>query len=215
MKVQRFLTLASLSALLLPATPVFAAPTLSAITIGAQAPASAIPGDSVKYQLTVCRAGSGSLDAYLSMIGLPVAVLATFDPVVVRFHSNSPATLGATLILSTSTSMAAGTYPFTVVARHGSSSKFQQTQGVLTLGNSPRVQIQPLLLIESGPEGQMRLSGSTAPGQVLSIEATTDLGSGVWTTLSTNTADFSGVFEFIDVDATNFWSRFYRTSSPY
>jgi hypothetical protein len=44
--------------------------------------------------------------------------------------------------------------------------------------------------------------------------ATTKLAPANWAPIATNTADTSGVFQFIDLQATNYPGRFYRLRVP-
>ena len=210
MKPQR--TLATLTFALISSATVMATPVLSDLQLGAQAPASVLPGESASYALIVSKAGVGSLNGYLSISGLPEGVTGTFVPPVAQFTPGSRPSLNATLTLETAGLTPAGTHPFTIMARHGNSGKSLTTSGTLIVGNSPRVQVRPTLLIER-MNGETRLICLASPGQVCSIEATTDLASGSWTTIATKTLDAAGFFEVIEADVPNFPIRFYRAVS--
>jgi Bacterial Ig-like domain (group 3)/MBG domain (YGX type) len=63
-------------------------------------------------------------------------------------------------------------------------------------------------------DGTMHLDFSGTPGYVYMIEATTNLTPTiVWTVLGTNAADTNGLFNFTDLQATNYSSRFYQTAT--
>ncbi|MGD0206729.1 MAG: hypothetical protein ABSC89_03880 [Verrucomicrobiota bacterium] len=67
------------------------------------------------------------------------------------------------------------------------------------------------VLIVATPEGPaITLSGS--PDQNYVIEASFDMHN--WTAISTNKTDSNGLFMFVDSDATNYPSRFYRGFAP-
>ncbi len=67
-------------------------------------------------------------------------------------------------------------------------------------------------------DGQKQLTLLGAPNATYIIEATTNLLSPPavipWLPVSTNTADALGLLQFIDPDATNFATRFYRVNAP-
>ena len=70
-----------------------------------------------------------------------------------------------------------------------------------------------IISIVGAPDHSMQLNCSgTASGSYL-IQATTDLGS-PWVTISTNMANSSGLFQYVDTDAPNYSYRFYRASTP-
>jgi hypothetical protein len=60
--------------------------------------------------------------------------------------------------------------------------------------------------------GQMQLNFLAAPIGRYLVQATTNFTN--WQTVSTNTASSDGVFQFLDVRASNFPMRFYRSSTP-
>ena len=62
--------------------------------------------------------------------------------------------------------------------------------------------------------GGMQVDGIGPAGQPYVLVATTNLATAVWTPLATNRADTKGVFQFIDVQATNYSRRFYRVATP-
>jgi|GEM_PF-3032854 len=59
-------------------------------------------------------------------------------------------------------------------------------------------------------DGTVQVSGSGFSNLSYSIQATTDLANPAWTPLATVSADTNGIFNFVDVDATNHSNRFYR-----
>ena len=73
---------------------------------------------------------------------------------------------------------------------------------------------QIIVSIDQLPDRNVLLTCAGVSGQPYLVQATFDLASPVWTTLSTTNAGADGLFWFIDLDATNYPSRFYRTSTP-
>ena len=61
-------------------------------------------------------------------------------------------------------------------------------------------------------DGSVTLSFAGVPGYVYQVDATTNLAPPVvWTTISTNTADINGLWQFTDQQATNYPNQFYRS----
>jgi autotransporter-associated beta strand protein len=61
-------------------------------------------------------------------------------------------------------------------------------------------------------DGSVTLSFVGVPDYTYQVEATADLTPpAVWTTVSTNTADISGLWQFTDTQATNYTQRYYRS----
>jgi fermentation-respiration switch protein FrsA (DUF1100 family) len=58
----------------------------------------------------------------------------------------------------------------------------------------------------------VKLSASGEPNQAYLVQAGTDLVN--WPVISTNTADTNGAVLFLDLDATNYLTRFYRLAVP-
>jgi len=63
-------------------------------------------------------------------------------------------------------------------------------------------------------DGTVQLNFSGTPDHIYLIEAATNLAPAIWATLTTNQADTNGLFQYLDLGATNFATRFYRTSIP-
>jgi hypothetical protein len=78
------------------------------------------------------------------------------------------------------------------------------------------VTVKPVNVILGGgepqPDGNFKMTGRAAPNHIYLIEGSTDLAH--WTALSTNVADANGLVQFVDLNATNYPFRFYRTSTP-
>ena len=66
--------------------------------------------------------------------------------------------------------------------------------------------------IVSQPDGILAITLSGSTNQTYVIEASFDMHN--WTPLSTNLTDSTGLFTFVDSDATNYPSRFYRGFAP-
>jgi hypothetical protein len=77
------------------------------------------------------------------------------------------------------------------------------------------VTCQPnMVSIQMMPDKCAQLGCLGMPNQSYLIQATSDLKSGVWTTIATNTSAADGCYSHIDEDATNYPCRFYRTVAP-
>ncbi|HEX3102648.1 MAG TPA: hypothetical protein VHQ01_12680, partial [Pyrinomonadaceae bacterium] len=76
-------------------------------------------------------------------------------------------------------------------------------------GQTPN--ITSFTMLQSGA-AQIKFAG--IPGKSYLIQATTNIASPVWITIATNTAGTNGLFIFIDTDAPNYPSRYYRTAKP-
>jgi len=78
-------------------------------------------------------------------------------------------------------------------------------------GGAPPSTVSPLVL----SNGVATISGTGFSNTTYVLEATADLNAPIpWQPIGTNTSSGSGVYQFIDLDATNFPMRFYRVLSP-
>jgi autotransporter-associated beta strand protein len=131
------------------------------------------------------------------------------------------------------TPLAAGTYQVITQASGDIASSGTHTVTVtgagLTAGSTAEIQVtgNSVNLVVSTPaanatistpmvlgDGTISLNFTGTPGANYFIESTTNLTPPiVWTALSTNTADETGAFNFIDTDATNNAQRFYRAET--
>jgi autotransporter-associated beta strand protein len=154
-----------------------------------------------------------------SPYGQPVMFTATVTPSptggTVQFYDNG-VTLGSAVTVSGGTSsysangLSAGNHPITAAY---SGAGFYAASS--TAGASPQqVNAPPAVTgISVLSDGSLQLNFSGTAGSVYLIEAATNLTPPiVWTTLSTNTADTNGLFSFIDLTATNYNGRYYRTA---
>ena len=64
------------------------------------------------------------------------------------------------------------------------------------------------------PDGSAKMKFAGIPGRNYLIQATTNIALPNWVTIATNTAGTNGLFIFIDNDAPNYPSRYYRTAQP-
>ncbi len=65
------------------------------------------------------------------------------------------------------------------------------------------------------PDATFQISGTGLPGVTYQLLAATNLTPPiVWIPLATQTADSSGAFQFIDLNATNFYQQFYQITGP-
>jgi len=80
----------------------------------------------------------------------------------------------------------------------------------VTTSNGPSYNFK----ITSQVDGSIKLTFAGIPGWTYRIQYATALSPANWTNLSTNTADGSGMYQFIDHQATNSTTRYYRSVSP-
>jgi fibronectin-binding autotransporter adhesin len=131
------------------------------------------------------------------------------------------------------TPLGAGTYQLITQASGNITSLGTHTVTVtgsgLTAGSTAEIQVSgnSVNLVVSTPaanatistpvllgDGTISLNFTGTPGANYFVESTTNLTPPiVWTALSTNTADGTGAFNFIDTDATNNTQRFYRAET--
>ena len=89
------------------------------------------------------------------------------------------------------------------------------SQNIFEPGSLPQPSAAPMTHLTALPGGTMQLDVLGAPGSNYVIRATASLNPGfTWTGISTNTADVNGHFRYVDLDATNYTSRFYLTTTP-
>jgi hypothetical protein len=85
---------------------------------------------------------------------------------------------------------------------------------VVTLfsNNGPSVNITGMTTLGNGTA---LISFAGIPNRTYLIQATTNLTPTIiWSTISTNTAGTNGLFQYNDLDSTNFPVRYYRTATP-
>jgi|ERR1051325_620480 hypothetical protein len=63
-------------------------------------------------------------------------------------------------------------------------------------------------------DGCAKLTSQALPNQVYVVQATPGLLSPTWVTIGTNITGADGLFQFVDTDAPNFPTRFYRLGTP-
>jgi autotransporter-associated beta strand protein len=177
--------------------------------------------------LTVTDTTTTSLNTLTpSIYGQSVTFTATVAPSpaggTVQFYDNGmalggPVTIsGGSATYSTST-LSVGNHPITasysgITGYAASSTASSSTQQVTLPPNTIPVTISGTTIVSNGAV-QMNFIGT--PGYTYWIEGATCLNPPItWTTLSTNVADINGLFNFIDLDATNYNSRYYRTAIP-
>ncbi len=102
-------------------------------------------------------------------------------------------------------------FSYTVADPYGATSSNLVIVTIQSVSNGPPVNITGISVLGNGT---VQLNFTGMPGGVYLIEAATNLSQPiVWTTVGTNTADTNGVFNFTDINATNFGDRYYRTST--
>jgi hypothetical protein len=200
---------------LVAATSALADPTLTYVAITTQTPTFISPGQSAAYTVTANRTGKGNMDVYCSIAGLPVGATAKFSPAVITFLEDDPSAKSAALTISTTDSIAPGTYPFVITGRHGNSSKSVTCSGSLVIGARSLVDLpQRIVSIVCQPEGALLLNCSGRAAHSYLVQASTSLTEGSWTTLGSVNSDDNGQFTYLDTTAVVCAWRFYRTSTP-
>src|SRR5882762_6054356 len=94
-------SLATLVFGLLAAQHGLASPVFDSVAVGPQAPGPINPGESATFTVTVTRIGSGNIDIYLTISGLPAGAAPSFSPGMVHFTGPSPLSGTSALTIST------------------------------------------------------------------------------------------------------------------
>jgi hypothetical protein len=76
---------------------------------------------------------------------------------------------------------------------------------------SPTIQ---LVNVSSLPDGNIQFTLSGTSGWTNIVQATASLTTPAWVNLATNVFDINGLTLFVDTDATNHPTRFYRAVTP-
>jgi len=180
-------------------------PIMTSLTSGAQAPVQIWGGDTATYPLTITRTNNGNMEIYLTASGLPAGATASFSPYPVVFTGGTPSAM-ATLQLSTAKGMPLGVSSLSVIGTDGASHN--------SITNTFNLDVTMCSAgVAQMANGCMCLAFSCTPGQNYFVQATTNLTSPVWTTLSTNNP-VTNLLVFTDMDSTNYPMRFYRLSVP-
>jgi hypothetical protein len=213
MKKQNLVSLTGIALALICAGNVLATPTVVTLSISSQSPDPSEPGSPAAYSVTVTKSGQKSLNVNLTVSGLPAGVTAFFRPNTIAFQASSRSSVQTLLTLSTLDSTPAGTYHFTVTGdyQHGSNRK-AITTGTLVVGTTIVGPPPTITSLNCLPDRGARLTCVGAPDQQFFIQATPDMGSPAWATISTNRTDAAGSCAFVEPDGANHSSRFYRTS---
>ena len=159
-------------------------------------PISSTPDGNLVYTVTtVGRGGSGLLLVNLSAGNMPPGVTVTFSPNVLRFTGNQLTAQTATMTVSVAgCPFPLDCYPFTLT---GTAQRESITITNTVLFSADYVAVRPpTLYIDNLGSGNLRLRGLGATGKTYQIEACSDLGNPVWTSLGSATADGNGRFTF-------------------
>jgi hypothetical protein len=90
---------------------------VGSVAVGAQSPSPLPAGHSATYTVTVNRGSStGNFTASLTTTGLPAGATGSFVPASVSFTSGTQTSQPSTLTITSTATLAAGSYPFTVSA---------------------------------------------------------------------------------------------------
>ena len=107
---------------------------------------------------------------------------------------------------------ATDTFTYTVSNGFGSPATATVTVTIAPPDSGQSSNITGLLTLA---DGNKQISFAGIPGRSYLIQGATNLTPPVtWTTLNTNTAGTNGLFDYIDLDGTNFATRYYRSAQP-
>ena len=118
-------------------------------------------------------------------------------------------------------SLIGGTITYTPPTNYTGADSFTYTvsdsfgaTGIGTVDVSVEALSVPPVILELAhqPDGNMEVRASGVPGETYLIQAGTKLTD--WETIGTNAADSNGSIVFLDQNATNYTSRFYRLAAP-
>ncbi len=156
-----------------------------------------------------------------------IAFTATVNPVApstatpmgtVQFKSNganlgSPVSLAGGQANVTVPGSDLGTGSFSITAEYSDAGgNFNNnTNGLTQVVNKPAAAVACKMSLGRPQAGSVTASLTGTPGQTYVLQATTDMVH--WTAISTNTADENGLLTFIDTNAGNYRSRFYRSAT--
>jgi hypothetical protein len=154
------------------------------------------------------QAASLSLDTVLAKCSDPEQDALSITSVNAVSAQGGTVVLGAACITYTPPSNYSGPDSFTFTVQDAYAASATGTISVTV-----RPPIPPLLsAITRQADGNVKLSASGEPNQAYLVQAGTDLVN--WPVISTNTADTNGAVLFLDLDATNYLTRFYRLAVP-
>jgi hypothetical protein len=154
------------------------------------------------------QAASLSLDTVLAKCSDPEQDALSITSVNAISAQGGTVVLGAVCITYTPPSNYSGPDSFTFTVQDAYAASATGTISVTV-----RPPIPPLLsAITRQADGNVKLSASGEPNQAYLVQAGTDLVN--WSVISTNTADTNGAVLFLDLDATNYSTRFYRLAVP-
>ena len=106
----------------------------------------------------------------------------------------------------------ADAFSYTVSDTFGATNQGTVLITVAPDNNSPSVNITAVATL---PDGTVQINFAGIPGRSYLVQGATNVTPPIpWVTLNTNVAGTNGLFFYIDLDATNFPSRFYRTATP-
>ena len=199
--------LGPLCLLLALGTSALAESTVASVTVGEQTPYVVLPGSNAVSVVTVTRTGTGNLDVYLSVIGLPAGAQVSFSPSPVHFSGSSVMSATANMVITAGPSTRPGTYPLVIKATDGGSHNVVSCGTVLQVGLTKPGVVKM-------PDG-CALIGLQAPkGKACCIEAATNIWAPVWTYICTTNSGTNVLMVMVDEDAPKYPCRFYRLSVP-
>ena len=203
--MKKYITALAIGTILAVSTAVGVAKSeLASICVTPLWPTNAHPGNVLLYGVTIERTGAGLLEVNFNCASLPPGATTSFASA--RFTGNKPASMYFIMTVTTTEPQPIDSCAFALTgsARQKSMSVTNEVQSV------PATTGPVLVHIDLRPDGDVELRGRGGSGEFYQIEATSDLGSGPWTTVGNCSADGNGRFTFIHEDAQSAPMRFYR-----
>ncbi len=169
----------------------------------------------VASQLTVTRASGISLKVALGNLATNWTDV---DGDTISFVSASASTNGVAIttnggfVLYDNTNNVDDRFNYVIIDSYGETAIGVVDIVVDSSGGSS--QSQNIVGLVSNNDGSKTISFAGIPNYSYRVQATTSLVSPLWTDVSTNVAGTNGLWQFTDLDATNYPARYYRTVHP-
>jgi alpha-tubulin suppressor-like RCC1 family protein len=102
------------------------------------------------------------------------------------------------------------TFSYTVADGRGGTGTGQVTVLIAASGNAA----SPNIVSVQRTNGTTKIVFAGIPAQAYIVQATTNLPAALWQNIGSGVGGPNGLFEFVDTAASNYTSRYYRTTSP-
>jgi len=192
--------------------------------IGAAGTTAAISVSGGNVILTITDTTTTTINTLTpSTYGQPATLSATVAPSpsggTVQFYDNSvalgsPITVSSGMASYTTNTLSVGSHPITasysgITGYAASSTTSSSNQQVNLPPNSTPVNITNVSILSNGT---LEMNFAGVAGYTYLIQTTTNLLPPItWSNISTNTADINGMFNFNDLNSTNYTDRYYQT----